>query len=239
MVLIILIILLSKTTFGNIPTNWSNYVDAIYYINLESRKDRDKRFIGEMKRMNVDMNKVIRINATYNKHGALGCSLSHIGVLSIFMKSGFKNCIIFEDDFVFNQPLEVLNDSFKKFFDNKINYDVCLLAGNVIKQENTNYPFLNKILSSQTTSGYMVNINFAKVLHKNFVDGAKLLSAEYSSGNPDHYSFEQKYSVDQYWKTLMPNNNWFIFNPKLGIQGESYSDIIKNIVSYNTFIAIN
>jgi hypothetical protein len=39
--------------------------------------------------------------------------------------------------------------------------------------------------------------------------------------------------VDQYWKRLQPQSNWYIFEPKLGKQRASFSDIEDTAVDYD------
>ena len=72
------------------------------------------------------------------------------------------------------------------------------------------------------TKKYAINY-----LIDNFIIGEYLLK-----NNPN---LEYMYAIDQYWKLLQPDNNWYLMNPKIGKQRESYSDIQKTIVNYETF----
>jgi FkbM family methyltransferase len=54
--------------------------------------------------------------------------------------------------------------------------------------------------------------------------------------NTDIYN---EYAYVRYWKRLQPTNNWYAFNERLGIQRESYSDIMRNNVKYELFTNIN
>ena len=69
----------------------------------------------------------------------------------------------------------------------------------------------------------MVSKSFAPTLLSNFKEGCRLLQET---------SIDQQYAVDQYWKNLQPISKWYVFNPKLGIQRKSYSDIQNGIVEY-------
>jgi len=138
--------------------------------------------------------------------------------------------------------LEVINKVFKDFFDNKINYDVCMLSGNVVNKVSIKeYNFIEKIIDAYTTSGYMINKKFANKLHENYVEGEKMLENGYNKllDGDDDSPLRSIYAIDQYWKPLQKDNNWFVFNPKLGIQGDSYSDIVNINVSYNVFTNIS
>lgn len=196
----------------------SNFVDIIYYINLDIRPDRNDEFLKEIEKINYPLDRVVRISGEYKKDkGALGCSLSHIKALTEFINSPHNNCIIFEDDFEFIKTKDEITTAFNELFENNIEFDICMLSANEIDTIPTKYPFINKVNSAQTTSGYMVSRKFAPTLLQNFIEGATLLEQQYEN--------QPIYAVDQYWKQLQPTNNWYLFQPKLGKQRDSYSDI--------------
>ena len=203
-----------------------NNIDIVYYINLNYRIDRKDRFLKEMKKINFPENKIKRFDAIKNNRGEIGCSRSHIEILKEFINSNNNNCIIFEDDFIFNVNPEIVKLTFKKLFDNNVDYDIIMLSGNIYNYNNTKYNFLNKVNDGQTASGYLLSKKFAQKLLDNYIEGEKLLS----SHDRNYYYI---YAIDQYWKKLQPNNKWYIFNPILGKQNESYSDIEKKYVNYN------
>lgn len=213
-----------KEYFSNKTIN--DHIDVVYYINLDKRDDRKKEFLEEMKKIGIDSNKIVRIPAIYiPEKGDLGCSKSHIKTLELFIKSPHKNCIIFEDDFEFTLNKEEMNNIINKFFQRNIDYDILMLSSNdMVTPEDTEYNFLKKTINSQTTSGYIVNKNFAKEILQNFKEGLILLE-----NNHDN----KGYVLDQHWKSLQPDSNWYTFNPKLGKQRKSYSDINYEVVDYN------
>lgn len=208
--------------------NVYNNIDIIYYINLDYRIDRKESFLNEMKKINFPENKIKRFSAIKHERGEIGCSQSHINILREFINSNHNNCIIFEDDFVFNNNIDIktIKNNLKLFFDNNIDYDVVMLAGVISNYKYTNHKFLIKIDNAQTTSGYMISKKFAKKLLDNYIEGEELLRTH----NRDYYKF---YAIDQYWKKLQENNKWYMFNPIFGKQIESYSDIEKRFTNYN------
>lgn len=211
-------------------SNFMKYVDMIYYINLDHRTDRMEEFLHEMHKMKVPDEKITRISAVSDKKRPdLGCSRSHIKTIDMFINSNYKNCVIFEDDFEWSVDQKTVNSSFSNFFENNIDYHVCMLSSNEIESKNTNYDFVKKITNSQTASGYMVNKNFASELLENFKEGAELLERSYDIGKPNG----PEYCVDQYWKRLQPYNDWYMFFPKLGKQRKSFSDIQGVVIDYN------
>jgi GR25 family glycosyltransferase involved in LPS biosynthesis len=212
---------------GLSPSGWDN-IDCIYYINIAERTDRNKEFLNEMKKYDVPDSKIVRIDAVYDKQrGALGCTKSHIKTLQQFINSGYKNCIIFEDDFEFSMPKDYVTSSIQNFFSLNIPYDVVMLSANDLKFTNSQHSGLSKAIDVQTTAGYMISSDFAKILLDNFMTGSKLLEKSYSDNG-----YDGSYAVDMYWKQLQPNSKWYIFDKKLGKQRESYSDIENRSVKY-------
>ena len=204
-------------------------VDIIYYINLDHRTDRDREILSEFARMGIPKNKIVRISAIKDsEYGDLGCSKSHVKTLKQFVKSDKSNCIVFEDDFEFSQSKEVVHKSMNSLFDQKVKYDVCMLSANTIEKKDSKYPFLKKVINSQTASGYLVNRTFADELLRNFEEGARILETKKDKKDPDRGN----YCVDQYWKRLMPESEWYEFSPRLGKQRKSHSDIQGGVVEY-------
>jgi len=209
---------------------WCDNIDIIYYINLEKREDRKQEILEELHQMGVPDSKIIRIDGIYKEgKGDWGCSLSHLKAMREFNQSKYKNCIIFEDDFMFKSNLDNLNSVFNNFFDTNMDYDVCMLSANGGYVDPTEYPFVSKINGTQTASGYMVNHNYSGVLLKNYEEGSDLIGKSYDKGKGD--DIQGMYCVDQYWKRLQDVGNWYIFQPKIGIQRDSFSDIQGGFVS--------
>jgi GR25 family glycosyltransferase involved in LPS biosynthesis len=184
----------------------------VYYINLEHRTDRRSHIEKELEGLTWPIE---RIDAVLNQYGILGCVFSHIKTLERFLESTHDECIILEDDFEFTRPKEELHVP-------QVEWDLVMLSGNVIDQGMYTKD-LNHIYDAQTTSGYMITKNFAKILLENFKESAVLL--EQSRHTPSH-------ALDMYWKRLQPISKWYIFNPKFGKQCASYSDIECKDVNY-------
>ena len=241
--------------FNNNTQNWHEYVDIIYYINLDHREDRRKEFLGEMERMGVPPEKIVRVPAVYKpKQGDWGCSLSHVKTMKMFQETSYTNCIVFEDDFMFTegigkedeilQPAGTINTAFQSFFSSKIpygcgihayseerrrssvEYDVCMLSCSVIQSEEIpDTKTVHKLLEGQTTSGYMVSKTYCPTLLANYQEGATLIEKSYQEKGKG-VEIQHAFCVDQYWKRLQPIGNWYVFNPKLGKQRDSFSDIM-------------
>uniref|UniRef100_A0A6C0EN05 Glycosyltransferase n=1 Tax=viral metagenome TaxID=1070528 RepID=A0A6C0EN05_9ZZZZ len=203
---------------------WHDSVDVIYYINLDHRDDRRQEILDELHRMDVPDAKIVRIPG-HNKpgQGDWGCSLSHVEAVRQFQASGLDTALILEDDFMFTCDLNTLNRTFARWSEAHIPFNVCMLSANVGQTEPGPYPGVLCVLDAQTASGYMVDRDYAPVLLENFQEGARLIGESYQRGKGD--AIQGPYCVDQYWKRLQRPGQWFLFDPKVGRQRPSVSDI--------------
>lgn len=98
------------------------------YINLESRPDRCEHVERELKKMNINAE---RMNAIKMAEGAIGCTLSHIRCLELAKERQYPHVFIIEDDITFLQP-ELLLENLKKFEENTQlqRWDVLIIGGN-------------------------------------------------------------------------------------------------------------
>ena len=193
--------------------------EITYYINLEHRVDRKNHIEKELYK--VGITNYIRLNAVYNTEGWKGCTQSHIQVLEKFMESGLNNCLVLEDDFYFVDH-EYSKNILQKFSQEDIEWDIVLLTCNCKKTKISNIDYLVKPdKPAQTTAGYIVNKNFAKILCDNF-----------------KRSVEKNKALDTYWKILQDNDKykWYIFEPRLGKQLNGYSDIQNKEVDYTNVL---
>ncbi len=204
-------------------------IDVFYYINLAHRTDRDERIRDQLlNHAGIDSSKVHRIEGiNMPEFGALGCSYGHIKCFEEFLKTPdtVKNCLIFEDDFVFNMCIEDVNKLLHQFWEAiGDDYDVLMIASNIRSASRTSYPFLYKIHGAQTLSGYCVNKKFASKFLENLKEGNELLRA---AGRQVH-----EYCADQNITKLQEKYRWYTIMPMIGRQGASYSDIEGKYVDY-------
>jgi GR25 family glycosyltransferase involved in LPS biosynthesis len=203
-----------------------DHFDIIYYINLNHRTDRLENIKRQLKKTKIESNKINRISGIYMKDfGILGCAKSHILTLEEFIKSDKDNCLILEDDFCFTESQDLINNLIDQVFNNKIEYEVLMLSCNILNSQETEYPFLIKILDGQTLSGYSVSKKFAPILLNNFKESVFLLEQAKVKVHP--------LCFDIYMKRLQPTSKWYCLNPRIGKQIESYSDIENKVVEYD------
>ena len=221
-----------KLNFDNIITNSKqqiiDFIDAILYINLEHRRDRNEHCLNEIRKIDPLLTKTYRIDAVYNNsNGALGCTLSHIKAIQLFLDNPTWNkCIILEDDFTFtSNDIDYINNSLLYLFDNSTDFDVLLLGVGItdFKSVPTKSSYINKVESSQTASGYLLTKKYANTLLSNFIT---------ASNNMMELGWDSKWCHDQYWKQLMPVANWYTLKDRIGYQYGNYSDIENTITNY-------
>jgi glycosyl transferase family 25 len=188
------------------------FVEKIVYINLEHRTDRKVQIEEVLKDVSE---KVIRFNAIKESHGGIGCTKSHIAVLEMAIKEGWKNYLVVEDDAIWNR-FEVGYPILEKLSQNS--YDVIVLGAVVQSMDRNSY----KLYSGHTTTSYMVNSKYYNTLLKNFKEG---LDGFLTTG---HY---HNYAIDQYWKRIQPSHDWYCVAPSLLIQREGFSDIENRVLN--------
>lgn len=218
------------------------HFDAILYINLEHRKDRNEHFLREIPKLCTDQTKIIRVDAISKPYGGLGCALSHIKAMELFLENTDWNAIIImEDDFTFrNSDIEFNNNQLRTIIRENSEWDVISLAGSYPKLIDTNNASYKKVIEHATASGYAIHRPFLKTLYDNLVSGATILQNNIEGKNLSqilkdkamYVSLIHPYCCDQYWKSLQASSKWFIHYPALGYQMESFSDIEKKVVNY-------
>lgn len=197
----------------------SAHIDGVFFINLDRRSDRLKEFLGEMEILDLLSE---RFSAIDRSPGIVGCGYSHLAVLKLAKERGYRNVLIFEDDF----ELLVTKGEFWKqirlFFDTIIDYDVVMLSYNIEKSEPFN-DICFRVLSASTASGYIVNSRFYDKLIELYDKSFPLLES-----TRKHWI----YANDQVWKTLQPLSKWYGFSVRLGKQRRSYSDNSLQIMDF-------
>ena len=195
------------------------FVDNIIFINLDNRKDR----LEHMKKMLyfIDPNKIHRLDAIKDNNGVIGCSKSHIRCLEIAIKNNWKNVLILEDDFIWNNYQESVK-IFENIYHTYPHFDVITLGNTFAKFDKKTY----KLYDGSSTVAYLVNRHYYKKLKDNYEKGLiNLLNLQ----SPE------KNAVDRIWKILIQKDNWYIVNPSLCRQISDYSSIEKKYVNYDDF----
>ena len=190
-------------------------IDHIYYINLEHRRDRNEEILDEFRKMEIPPTKYERFSAIYhNTIGGVGCGRSHVAVLEDAIKKGYKQIMVFEDDFQFcvSTAAEFQNAMQKL---ETMEYDVCLMSYHTEEFAETDNPHFRKVISATTTSGYIIKCHYFQKLADVFRE---------ASDNFEKTNYHWLYAIDVMWKPLQRADNWICFHPRLGKQRPSFSD---------------
>ena len=192
-----------------------------FYINLEHRTDRKEHVIEELKKIGITAN---RFNAIKMENGAIGCSMSHLKILQNALQNNLDHVLIIEDDITFLNP-ELFKCQINKFFKiHNNNWDVILFAGNNIPPYENIDDTCIKVSRCQTTTGYLVNKHYIKVLVQNIKLG---LTQLLNKPNEKHL-----FAIDMFWFVLQRSSNWYLITPPTVVQREDYSDIEKKLTNY-------
>ena len=204
-----------------------NHIDAILYINLAHRIDRNEHILNEIHKLCKDDSKIHRIDAIQKDPGILGCGYSHIKTLQYALDHPEWNTVlILEDDFTFksDSSVEILTN-IEMLFNYCNDFNILFLSHNhnKIKYKDTHLPFLKKVNYSQTASSYIIKRDYIQTLLNNMSNGVN----DMITNGIQHYN-----CIDVYWTRLMPLGKWYTIYPAIGYQYENYSDIEKKYTNY-------
>jgi hypothetical protein len=93
----------------------------------------------------------------------------------------------------------------------------------------TDVPFIKRLVSATTASGYMVNAKYHDVLYANVVEGEALCAKEvdaFAASNPGERKTTTEFPVDQYWRALQLRDGWYTSDACVGAQSGSRSSIM-------------
>jgi glycosyl transferase family 25 len=185
---------------------------GIVYINLDRRADRRAEIEAELKAYGLDAE---RFAAIEKNPGILGCSLSHLIVLRMARDRGWKNVLIFEDDFHFLVDRATFWERVSLFFRrhgdsfNVLMIDYCLQ-----KQEPVD-DLVVAALEATGAAAYIVSERFYDRLIGLYERTVPLLEA-----TGQHWN----YANDQAWKELQRDGLFLALVPRVGKQRPSFSD---------------
>jgi hypothetical protein len=150
------------------------------------------------------------------------------------VSAGYSKSIDIGVDFFINpNNVQVVHNKHDIYLDNffkKIpNFDMCMLGAALQGPCNdTIHPYIKHANGNVSGgSGYIISRSFGPMLIKNISDSSRLL--EYVKMVSGH--IVTVYCHDIYWRGIQIGTSWYVLNPILGVQRESYSDIAEVIVN--------
>jgi len=199
--------------------DYMNNIEKVIYINLDYRTDRRSEIEEELAKMGLSGE---RFPGILKKPGTVGCTESHLRVIELAKRSGWKNILVLEDDFEFIVDKPTFEQELTNFFALNTPYDVLMISYNILEKKPFNETVCRAI-NVQTASGYHIHERFYDKLIANWSNALPLLIKT-------HHHW--KYCNDQAWKTLQPVSEWFCLNRRIGMQRKSYSDLAERVVDY-------
>jgi glycosyl transferase, family 25 len=220
-ILVLCLIVYNRENFNELKNlNGINSFENYFYINLEHRTDRKKQITGELKKMKIPEDKIIRIDAFRNKYnGHIGCCKSHIKTIELAKKMNLNNAIVFEDDFVFTLPKNEVDKKINHFFKSYPNYDIIQLTSSTISLKNINDNHIKKVNKASTASAYIINKKFFNRFLEDLMAAKNKMETEMKKYEKNKKITCTKYALDQHWNILQKKSNWYIFYPYIGTQG--------------------
>lgn len=200
--------------------------DAIIYINLSHRKDRDIAIQQELAHLNIPKQKIHRIEGAFDIfNGHRGCATSHISALTLALQNSWQRVLILEDDAHFpysktstEAHLEAAFTALPSF------WNVLLLGGNILVARETPFAPLKQVLYAQSCHAYAPHPTYIPILKTCFEKSLELMQ-----GDSDYFESQQKkHSIDHQWKSLQTKDHWFV-GKILAQQRCSFSDITHTV----------
>ena len=192
----------------------------VHFINLSSRPDRREETENELQ--NVGFRNVFRFEAIQSENGALGCALSHAGLMKS-LKVDTPAVMVCEDDIEFLSSPHELQAVLAEFLED-VSLDVLCLAYSTRGKPKAISERLAVTVETATASCFVVKARAIKTLEKSFRESAEMIQ----SGRPIGIS-----AIDQHWKKLQRTDLLFaIPRSRMARQRASYSDIEGHDVFY-------
>jgi glycosyl transferase family 25 len=195
-----------------------------FYINLESRTDRKTYVEAEFAKIGIPIQ---RFNAIKLQNGAIGCSMSHLKIISDAKKHNLDHVLIVEDDIQFTNP-ELFIKQFNLFLANHAQFDVVLIGGNNVPPFKYIDDSCVKVTKCQTTTGYLVKNHYYDTIIHNYKNGINKLMKSPTN--------RYQYAIDKYWFHLQEKHDWYLIIPLTVTQREDYSDIEKRQTNYTNMM---
>jgi GR25 family glycosyltransferase involved in LPS biosynthesis len=199
--------------------------DAVLYINLEHRKDRNSDILSELSKL--ECKNIHRIEAVLDSVcGHIGCAKSHVKALEFAIESNWDSVLVAEDDLKFTDDLPNL------YKINDIPWDVMLLGYGHKTLVDCEHLLLKRVIKSSCTHGYIVRKHYYRTLLENFQESIDVLTQQLKNhieecnkkGIEVTKLISGVYAIDQSWLKLQSKDIFYVFEPQIGIQSKSVSD---------------
>ena len=221
------------------------------FINLDHRVDRFNQFLSQINSSGISCERVEGVNPRENgttfaellKYcfddracpGQLGCQLSHLKAVDLAIERNWSHVAIFEDDFMFQPffPASRLQPLVESVMLNTTQWSVIGLSLNIHSQTVFGHePVFTStdrdkevrttlVHDAQTTGGLIFRDSAVLRRYRD------LISLKNCDVRKDYYT-----AIDQCMKPMQRDTVWIGFQPQIGTQRASFSDIERVQVNY-------
>ena len=207
-------------------------IDHSYYINLDKRTDRDIHTRNQvLPFFDLQEGEFSRFSAIDTSSEptlplrSVGCAMSHLSIFKDAIEKEYKTIFVFEDDFIPIIQSDEMVSNWNYFINNFPSFNICQIAYNDIEKakplNDSNIVYTSSNI--QTTSAYIIKVEFAKKIFKTISDSIECLKL-----NQD----PNIHAIDQCWKKFQSlDHQWYLLK-RSGVQACDYSDIEGKLVSY-------
>lgn len=184
------------------------FVDQFVCIHFDARTDRGAIMAKFFQEGRIPPEKITQFPAIYHTVGAVGATKSHISVLELAKRRGWKNVVILEDDIQWIDPIDTLYPQFETI--QFQSWDVCMLGGGYLEIKPP-----NRITTAISAYSYMVRSHYYDTLLSNFREGLRR-RLDKPGRQPPFISFayseavrtDGKYALDIFWIRLQRQDTW-------------------------------
>ncbi len=195
----------------------------VFYINLDHRPDRRAHIEEQLALVGLREHATRFPGMLSSLGGAVGCTLSHLTLLTRAAEQGWDHLLVLEDDTLFTDPRTFVQQTERALQAGA--WDVLLLAGNNIAPC-TPVPgeACVRVTACQTTTAYLVRGAYLPTLRDNVKAGlAQLLRDPVN---------RRQFAIDRYWFRLQAADQWWLVVPLTVTQRRDHSDIEQRTTDY-------
>jgi Glycosyltransferase family 25 (LPS biosynthesis protein) len=217
------------------PLKGMDRIDKVFYINLDSRKDRLAEIENEL---NTKFNYTTaeRMPGIMSEPGIFGCTMSHIILYRRMILEGWDTMMVIEDDAMLVTSREILDHYIDAFLDDSVP-DIFCIANSCGDNEVYNESF-KRCFNTQTTACYIVKRKFIETLiacyFKNPEDIMNMPADVPEIGKRIGYIDCSWFPLQKTHYFMMPNTELQpgTYIGRLVVQRPSYSDIVHKHTDY-------
>jgi len=201
-------------------------VDIIYVLNLEERVDRYMETLSSLAKVAAPLHKIHHYKAKVG--GPLspytGATKNHVDVIQHFEDTpGLKTCLIVEDDIVFTDDVNRVQESVAEFFRRSYEYTLCFLSLARFEERIPCDDLLSITKQPCTTSSaYFLHKPTSTEVLRVTREGLDIM-IQTNGGRSDG-------CIDQYWCFHLPIIHFF--KNKLAYQRPSYSNLRRTVIAH-------